>query len=124
VPPLLLQPLVENAVTHGIAGLLDGGTLRLEARLEGDRLRLRIENPRDPDGRSRRGTGIGLENVRRRLLAIFGRDASMRVEAERDSFAVELELPVPGEEDGAQTPTPPSMESAAPVVKDDSSEAR
>jgi LytS/YehU family sensor histidine kinase len=90
---------------------------------EGDRLRLRIENPRDPDGRSRRGTGIGLENVRRRLLATFGREASMRVLAEKDSFAVELPV-AEEEEDGAQAPTPPSIESAAPVVKDDSSEAR
>jgi two-component system, LytTR family, sensor histidine kinase AlgZ len=93
VPPLVLQPLVENAVTHGIAQCLDGGTVVLEARTGGDRLRVSIVNPRDADGPARKGTGIGLENVRRRLDAMYGREAVFRHQAQDDSFRVELEIP-------------------------------
>ena len=93
VPPLVLQPLVENAVTHGIAQCLDGGTVRLEARRKGDRLFVSIENPRDADAPRRPGTGIGLENVRRRLETTYGRAAEMRARPDPGSFRVELELP-------------------------------
>ena len=94
VPPLLLQPLVENAVTHGIAQCLEGGTVRLEARRRGERLLLAIENPRDAGAPTRKGTGIGIENVRRRLETLYGREAALRLQSAGDSFQVELELPV------------------------------
>ncbi|HSN68832.1 MAG TPA: histidine kinase, partial [Thermoanaerobaculia bacterium] len=69
IPPLLLQPLVENAVRHGIAGLVDGGTIRIEATVSGGRLRIRVANPADPDRAASRGEGVGLANVRGRLAA-------------------------------------------------------
>ena len=95
VPPLLLQPLVENAVTHGIAQCLDGGTVRLDARRLGERLLVAIENPRDGAAPPRKGTGIGIENVRRRLETLYGREAELRLRPAGDSFQVELELPAP-----------------------------
>jgi len=49
VPPLLLQPLVENAVRHGIASRLEGGTVRVGVRCAAGRLRILVENPLDPD---------------------------------------------------------------------------
>ena len=67
VPPLLLQPLVENAVTHGIAGLLEGGVIRLDVSRRDQRLSIAIENPRDTDSRGAARGGVGLENVRQRL---------------------------------------------------------
>jgi hypothetical protein len=93
VPPLLLQPLVENAVTHGIATTLDGGTIRIEAERRRGQLRIVIENPRDPESPDPRGAGIGLQNVRRRLHALYGAEADVRVRAEAESFQVELRLP-------------------------------
>ncbi len=93
VPPLLLQPLVENAVTHGIAQRLEGGEIRIEAERRGAELLIAITNPRDADAPSRPGTGIGLENVRRRLAALHGDEAEVRVEPSADSFRVELRLP-------------------------------
>jgi two-component system, LytTR family, sensor histidine kinase AlgZ len=75
VPPLLLQPLVENAVVHGIATLAEGGAVRLEASRSGNRLRIVIENPFDPDAPSRRSSGLGLKMVRDRLAALYGPDA-------------------------------------------------
>jgi sensor histidine kinase YesM len=93
VPPLVLQPLVENAVTHGIAQMLDGGTVRIEADRRDETLVIAVENPRDPDSPDPKGAGIGLRNVRRRLAALYGGDADMRVQSERESFRVELRLP-------------------------------
>jgi LytS/YehU family sensor histidine kinase len=76
VPPLLLQPLVENAVRHGIAHLLEGGTVRVRACRKGETLRLEVENPCDEERPASDGEGIGLANVRRRLKAAFGERAT------------------------------------------------
>jgi LytS/YehU family sensor histidine kinase len=94
VPPLLLQPLVENAVTHGIAGLIEGGTIAIATRRDGARLAIAIENPCDPARRSSRGAGVGLDNVRRRLAAAFGDDAWLAATEREGRFRVELTLPV------------------------------
>jgi two-component system sensor histidine kinase AlgZ len=93
VPPLLLQPLVENAITHGIAKLLEGGLIRVDASQQDGRLAITIENPCDPDAAAARPGGMGLDNVRNRLRAMFGRDARIDAHAEAGSFRVELELP-------------------------------
>jgi two-component system sensor histidine kinase AlgZ len=93
VPPLLLQPIVENAVTHGIAGLVEGGTIAIRTARNGTRLAIAVENPCDPDRRSRRGTGVGLENVKRRLEAAYGTEAWL-VAGERDGiYRVDVTLP-------------------------------
>ncbi len=94
VPPLLLQPLVENAVTHGIAQRIEGGQVRLEAERRGAELWIAITNPRDADSPGRSGTGIGLQNVKRRLAALHGPNAEVRVIPSDDAFRVELRLPV------------------------------
>jgi two-component system sensor histidine kinase AlgZ len=75
IPPLLLQPLVENAVVHGISTLTEGGVVRLEAERTGHRLRILIENPFDPDAPVRPRSGLGLKIVRERLSALYGGDA-------------------------------------------------
>jgi signal transduction histidine kinase len=93
VPPLVLQPLVENAVTHGVAQMLEGGEIRIEAERRGPELRIAVVNPRDSDAPRRKGTGIGLQNVRRRLLALHGDAAEVRVVPGDSTFRVELRLP-------------------------------
>lgn len=93
VPPLILQPLVENAVTHGIAGMLDGGLIRLDVSREPGHLSIAIENPRDGDARAPNRLGLGLENVRRRLAVMFGNSARLSTTSEAERFRVELELP-------------------------------
>src|SRR6185436_9290533 len=72
VPPLLLQPLVENAVVHGVAQLVEGGAIRIAASRAGSTLTITLENPCDPDRQRTRGVGLGLELLRRRLTTQFG----------------------------------------------------
>ena len=93
LPPMLLQPLVENAVKHGIGQMVDPGTIRIRAARAGSLLRIRIENDIDPDGRPNRGAGIGLENVRQRLAAAYGHEAGAHWTREDARFRVELTLP-------------------------------
>jgi hypothetical protein len=93
VPPLLLQPLVENAVTHGIAHLLEGGTVRVRAARRGSGLAVTVDNPCDPDRPPGRGTGLGLRNVRERLDTAYGSDAFLTTEERGGRFVVTLEIP-------------------------------
>jgi len=95
VPPLVLLPLVENAVRHGIARRVEGGLIRLEARAEGGCLVVTVENPRESaaTATTRPGTGLGLANVRRRLLLTYGKEGSLVVRREGEIFRAELRLP-------------------------------
>jgi hypothetical protein len=97
VPPMLLQPLVENAVKHGIGQMIDPGLVRIRAVRAGSLLRIAVENDVDPDSPCRKGidtgTGTGLENVRRRLAAAYGIEASAHWGREGNTFRVELALP-------------------------------
>jgi len=79
VPPLLLQPLVENAVRHGVATLSDGAFIRISSGCSSGRLRLAVENNFDPDAPPRRSGGVGLKNVRERLKARHGAEARLDV---------------------------------------------
>ncbi|MBI1798016.1 MAG: histidine kinase [Candidatus Eisenbacteria bacterium] len=101
VPPLLLQPLVENAIKHGIAERIEGGTVRIAAARHDGVLTIEVENDADPDARSRRGAGVGLANVRRRLDALEGRDTRLDVRRIADQFRVTLTLPARVAEGGA-----------------------
>ncbi len=93
LPPLLLQPLVENAVMHGIANLPDGGLVRISSQSQNGRVSLAIENTFDPDATPARKSGLGLRNVRDRLEARYGKDANMRTSAENGIFRVDLSFP-------------------------------
>jgi len=93
VPPLLIQPLVENAVKHGVADRVEGGTVKIAARRNGEALEIAVENPRDPDAPPRRGHGLGLENVRQRLEALDPRATRVDVFREPERFRVVLSLP-------------------------------
>ena len=93
VPPLVLQPLVENAVGHGIAQLVDGGTIAIEARCANARLELTVANPCDPDGARRPSHGLGLDNVRSRLALLHGKQASLEIAREPERFQVRVVLP-------------------------------
>ncbi len=95
VPPLLLQPLLENAVSHGISNLTEGGWIRLNIACgngSGD-LSILLENNFDPDMPPRRGSGVGLKNVRQRIDARYGKQANFDVQTDGGCFRIALTLP-------------------------------
>jgi hypothetical protein len=97
VPPLLIQPLVENAVRHGIASRLDGGVIELAVERSGDLATIAVTNPRDSE-HARRGLGFGLDIVRRRLAAAWGARATLAIDAAPERYRVLLTVPVEEEE--------------------------
>lgn len=95
LPPLLLQPLVENAVYHGIEPLPAGGTISLRGAVEGNNLVIRLSNPRPPEDSPRReGNRMALDNIRERLAAHYGDEASLNIEEKDGHFDLTLTLPL------------------------------
>lgn len=106
VPPLLLQPLVENAVWHGVANLPEGGRVTLSAACDGPgTLTIVLENSIDPEGEPESPSarvaveepagrkGMGLRNVRQRLETRYGHDAQLTTVADGNCYRVTLRLP-------------------------------
>lgn len=95
VPNLILQPLVENAIKHGLEPKPEGGCLELVAVREGDGLRIEVRDDGAGLGAgSAAGSGIGLANVRERLERLYGpARARMRILPETTGVCVVLELP-------------------------------
>jgi two-component system sensor histidine kinase AlgZ len=93
LPPLTLQPLLENAIYHGIEPLPGGGTIRIECGREGDAVRILISNPRPPRNDARAGNRLAQENVAQRLEAFFGRAGLIEVAESRDAYRVTVTLP-------------------------------
>jgi two-component system, LytTR family, sensor histidine kinase AlgZ len=98
VPPLLLQPLVENAVGHGIANLVEGGWIRLTAERRDGELSIVVENLFDPEAPPRRKSGVGLANVRQRLETRYGDRAKFATSIDGSCFRVAIRLPVESKE--------------------------
>ncbi len=106
VPRLILQPLVENAVRHGIARRPNGGFILVKTQREGERLSVLIENepPEESasvllDGVTRTG-GVGLQNVRERLLQLYGDESAMHTATNvRGNYEVSFSLPLHAQSD-------------------------
>ena len=93
VPPLVLQPLIENAVKHGIAGMVEGGTIKVDGRVRDGWLEVSVENAFDPDSPSPRRHGLGLRNVRSRLETRFGPEARLTAHSQKNQFRAEMIVP-------------------------------
>jgi len=96
VVPLMLQPLLENAIYHGIEPLSTGGTIRVAGRLNEGRVEIEISNPVPPDGSyiAHRGSQIAQENIRQRLLLAFGDTARLETTLRNGDYRVTLRYPV------------------------------
>lgn len=106
VPSMVLQPLVENAVRHGVAALVEGGRIAISAGLAGGRLRivLRNQSPRGPRQGEPAG-GIGLHNTRERLRALYGANQILSLTwPEAGVCEVTLELPFRRALEGKEVP--------------------
>ena len=93
IPSLLLQPLLENAVHHGIEPRTDTGVLNICITLVGERVRVEIDNPLSATGASRRGNQMALSNVRERLELQYDMAAELRTGPQGDRYHVLLEFP-------------------------------
>lgn len=100
MPALTLQPLLENAIGHGIENLPEGGEVTIAGTADGNMLEISVRNPLPPPGQQLRtggergGLGIALENIRERLHLLYGDSASITAGRDGDQFIVQLRLPV------------------------------
>jgi len=105
VPSILLQPLIENSIKHGLEPRLQGGTVTLRSRLEGDRVRIEVADdgvgisPRPATALKRQGAGIGMKNVQERLEVLYGPQARFEVVSSPGRgtlVAIEIPVELPG----------------------------
>ena len=93
VPQLLLQPLVENAIYHGIEPGAGPGTVLIRISRDKDQVRLLLANPYYPEHQHRAGNHMALANIRERLALHFDLEASLTTEVAGDKFEIRMVLP-------------------------------
>jgi hypothetical protein len=93
IPNMILQPLYENAVKHGVYESTEKVEVSVICSLQDDVLTIKIENDYDPEMISQRGTGTGLENVRERLRLAYSGMASLQTSSAKGRFTVKLTIP-------------------------------
>lgn len=96
VPSLCLQPLVENAIYHGVEPLPDGGSIKISAQLENNRLCLSVSNPVIGHSAMSRhkGNHMAQDNIKTRLALMYGDEAEFVINAEPDLYAVSIGIPL------------------------------
>lgn len=94
IPPMLLQPLVENAIKFGLYDTTDAILIRLTATMNNQQLEITVENPFDPvTSTPKKGTGFGLSSVQRRLFLLFNRTDLLKTEARDNIFVTTVIVP-------------------------------
>jgi two-component system LytT family sensor kinase len=94
IPVLSIQPLVENAIKHGVAPRTEPGYVRIQVTHAGEELRILVENSSGGAPVDSSGNGVGLQNVRRRLEICYGAGAGVELAFQADSTKVELSIPL------------------------------
>lgn len=94
LPPITLQPLIENAIFHGIETLNDGGVILISGKCVKKQLQIRIENPCQLQRTMvNGGHHMAQQNIRERLASLYGKHADLNVEAYADRYVVEVHIP-------------------------------
>ena len=93
LPPLVLQPLLENAVFHGVEPGTAAGDVLVRIERRGDRVLARIENPYVEEQQRRAGNRMALDNIRERLALFFDAEARIQTSVEGSRYRVEIEIP-------------------------------
>ncbi len=93
LPPFLLQPILENAIKFGLYGRTGTVTITLRLELLGQMLCITITNPYDANAQPPKGTGFGLEGVKRRLYLLYARTDLLETKSEDENFTTILKIP-------------------------------
>ena len=93
VPPLMLQPLLENAVYHGVEPGLGSGEVVIHIEARGERVLVRVANPFQPQAAQRPGNRMALDNLRERLELFFDAEARLGTRVAHGRFEVQIEFP-------------------------------
>jgi len=94
IPVMILQPLYENAIKHGVYESTDKVTIATSVSSSNEYIEMTISNNFDPEGISAKGTGTGLSNVSRRLELLYGNKAMLKTEKQNGIFTAKLFIPV------------------------------
>jgi two-component sensor histidine kinase len=94
LPPMTLQPLLENAIKHGIRQVDGGGTIAVDALVRDGWLHIAVVNPVAREDTPSSGHGVGLKNIRERLAVLYGARARIAWRRGESQFAIEINLPV------------------------------
>ena len=95
IPSLTIQPLVENAIYHGIELLPDGGEITISGKRDGRYLQITVSNPVAPGkSRDKDGNKMAMANIQQRFELAYGNRASVDVDDQDDTFTVTLRFPV------------------------------
>lgn len=93
IPPLILQPIMENAIKFGLYGTTESITIQLKAKAHQNVLELVVTNPYDENSQPARGTGFGLMSVKRRLFLLFSRGDLLHTEGGEGLYTVQVKIP-------------------------------
>jgi two-component system sensor histidine kinase AlgZ len=93
IPPLMLQPLLENAVYHGIEPATEGGTVSIAIAQRGDELHIAIVNPISGSHPHPLGNRMAVDNIRERLALYYDLEARLEIEAGENRYQVRIVLP-------------------------------
>jgi sensor histidine kinase YesM len=94
LPPMLLQPIVENAIKFGLYDTTESVTISIDARAEGNNLAISVKNPFDPDtSRPKQGAGFGLTSIQRRLYLLFARGDLLQTRIDGNIFTAIVKIP-------------------------------
>ncbi len=93
IPPLVLQPLLENAVYHGVEPSSVPGVITIRISRDRDRIHIVLRNPYHPDGDHHAGNRMALSNIQERLALHFDVEASIKTDATADSYEVHIVIP-------------------------------
>lgn len=94
LPPLILQPLLENAIKHGISNSLNGGTVTIASQKKHERLFITVENPMEEEIPMTKGAGMGQEIVRKRLQTIYGSNSGVQSSSASGRYSVIIFFPI------------------------------
>ena len=96
VPNMILQPLFENAIKHGVYESLEKVIIKLSCGIEKEYFKISVENNFDPESVPRKGAGIGIKNIQNRMKLIYNQDNLVVVDKKDSNFKVTIYVPMSG----------------------------